>query len=79
MTKSMRRKENVDDAYYEKLYSDIASLYRLDQKSAMADGKEELGELPTMSKVLIGVLIGTWVLIGLYVGIDYVKKKKNRG
>ena len=79
VTKSMRRKENVDDAYYEKLYSDIASLYRLDQKSAMADGKEELGELPTMSKVLIGVLIGTWVLIGLYVGIDYVKKKKNRG
>ena len=79
VTKSMRRRETVDEAYYEKLYSDIASLYRLDQKSSMADGKEELGELPQMSKVLIGVLVGTWVLIGLYVAIEYVKKKKNRG
>jgi multiple sugar transport system substrate-binding protein len=79
VTKSMRRKETVDAAYYEKLYGDIASLYRLDQKSSMADGKEELGELPQMSKALIGVLVGTWALIGLYVAIEYVKKKKNRG
>ncbi len=76
VTKSMRRKETVDDAYYDKLYDDITALYRLDQKNAMADGRAELGELPTMSKVLIGVLAGVWVLIVVYVGIDAMKKLK---
>ena len=34
--------------------------------------------MPTMSKVLIGVLAGTWVLIGAYVLADMLKKKKNQ-
>lgn len=74
-TKSMRRKETVDDAYFEKLYTDISSLYRLDQKN-MATERAELGELPTVSKALIGVIVGTWVLIGIYVMSDMVKKRK---
>ena len=78
VTKSVRRKETVDDAYYEKLYADIASLYRLNQLGGAADGRQELGEMPTMSKVLIGVLAGTWVLIGAYVLADMLKKKKNQ-
>ena len=75
VTKSMRRKETVDDAYFESLYSSISSLYRLDQRD-MASEKAELGEMPTMSKALIGVLGGTWVLIGLYVAAEMVKKRK---
>ena len=78
VTKSMRRKETVDDAYYEKLYADITSLYRLNQLGGAAEGRQELGEMPTMSKVLIGVLAGTWVLIGAYVLADMLKKKKNQ-
>ncbi len=76
VTKSMRRKETVDDAYMEKLYSDITALYRLTEKNAMTNGKTDLGELPVMSKVLVGTLIGIWVLIGLYVLLDFIKRKK---
>ncbi len=77
VTKSMNRKQTVDDAYFEKLYANITALYRLNEKNAMADGEKDLGALPVMSKVLIGVLIGTWLLIGAYVLIGYIKRKKN--
>ena len=76
VTKSIRRKETVDDAYFEKLYANITALYRLDQIGSMASGRSDLGEMPMMSKVLIGVLAGTWVLIGAYVLADTLKKKK---
>ena len=75
VTKSMRRHETVDDAYFEELYSSIASLYRLDQRN-MATEKADLGELPLMSKTLIGVLLGTWIIIGIYVSLELVKKRK---
>jgi multiple sugar transport system substrate-binding protein len=74
VTKSMRRKETVDDAYFEKLYTDTVTLYKLDQKSITE--RADLGELPVMSKTLIGVLGGTWVLIGLYVVTEKIKKRK---
>ncbi len=78
VTKSMRRKETVDDAYFEKLYKDIKALYRLDEKNAMAGGQADLGELPIMSKVLIYTLVGTWCIIIIYVTVDMIKRKKNQ-
>jgi len=75
VTKSMRRKETVDDAYFDELYSNINSLYRLDQKN-MATERADLGPLPTMSVVMIGVIVSTWVLIGIYVLTETVKKRK---
>ena len=39
VVKSCRRGETVDDAYFEKLYSDVNSLYRLDQTGAAATGQ----------------------------------------
>lgn len=77
VTKSMRRKETVDDAYYEKLYSDVRSLYRLDQLEAMSDRPLALGELPTTAKYLIGSLCTVWVLIAGYVLKEVLKKCKN--
>ena len=74
VTKSMRRKETVDESYFETLYADTATLYKLDQKSIAE--RADLGELPAMSKTLIGVLGGTWVLIGLYAVTELVKKRK---
>ena len=74
VTKSMRRKETVDETYFEKLRTDTVTLYKLDQKSIAE--RADLGELPTMSKILIGVLGGTWVLIGFYVAAEMVKKRK---
>ena len=65
--KSTRRKETIDEAYFEKLYDNTASLYRLD--SISADGKAELGELPDGAKALIISLIAVWVLIGAYLAV----------
>ena len=42
----------------------------------MTNEKADLGELPTMSKVLLGTIAGTWVLIGIYVASEMVKKRK---
>ena len=55
VTKSVRRKETVDDRYMEKLFTDVNALYRLDQSSASTSGeKKDLGPLPATSKILLG-------------------------
>ena len=68
VTKSVRRKKTVDDAFIENLYSDARSLYHLDQSAAMGTdlGKRDLGKLPAASVALITALILAWVLIGIY-------------
>ena len=78
VTKSVRRKKVVDDAYIETLYSDMTSLYRLDQNDGGAEtsGKVELGPLPQTSILLLSTLAGAWALILLYVVLSAIKKKK---
>ena len=79
VTKSVKRKQEINDAYMEELYSDMISLYRLDQggvKEELSGGKAELGELPMTAKVLIGSLACAWVLIILYVIHDYRKSRQ---
>lgn len=78
--KSARRKKTVDDDFIAALYEDVTSLYRLDQ-IVEKEGEEvvtlpKLGKLPGTSKALLGILGGTWVLIGAYVVFDNIKKKK---
>ena len=75
VNKGVRRKKTVDDAFIEELFSEMTSLYRLDQ-IAGADGKVSLGELPAGSKALLWTLGLTWAGIGLYVAVDTAKKKK---
>ena len=76
VVKSTRRKETVDDAYMQKLYSDVESLYRLGQGSDASFGKKELGAMPRASVILLSTLAVTWVLILLYVGWEYLKNRK---
>ena len=78
VTKSMRRKETVDDAYFEKLKGDITALYRLDGKGAMADGKADLGELPATAKILIATLVIIWSILLISALWDAYKKRKKR-
>jgi len=75
VTKSVRRKETADEQYYEKLFADITSLYRLDN-DGVVDGKVKLGEMPAESRILIMALIAVWVLIGLYWLVGFIKKSK---
>ena len=75
--KAVRRHDTVDDAFLEALYSDMISLYRLDQISAgSSDGKQPLGALPTESALLLGSLAIIWVLMGIYVAYQWYRKKK---
>ena len=79
VTKSVRRKETVDAAYMAKLYDSVTSLYRLDQRGAMAaDGSQALGPLPAPAKALLITLGGVWVLMAVYGGVQLVKKKNRQ-
>ncbi len=78
VTKSARRNEKVDDAYYEKLYKDTASLYHLDSGMKVSTGemkKQEFGPLPTTSKVLLLLIVLTWVAIGGTYLYGFIKKR----
>ena len=77
VTKSIRRKQTVDEAYMENLYTDMTSLYRLDQIAVNGDGKKMLGKLPTEAVVLLATLAVVWILMGLYVLKEVIKKKKS--
>ena len=78
VAKSVRRKETVDAAYMEKLYDDVKSLYRLDQKSASVTGRAELGPLPKTAVILLSALGLAWLLIIVYVCREAVKLRKTR-
>ncbi len=78
VTKSINRKETVDDAYMEKLYSDMTSLYHLKGNISAAAGKAELGKLPPTAVILIASLAAAWFLIVLYVLFQTIKAGKIR-
>ncbi len=80
--KSVRRGQEVDDAYIEQLYEDVASLYRLDQLGTTdelgVEVKTDLGELPVTAVILLVSLAAAWALIVLYVVFQKVKDRKKR-
>ncbi len=78
VTKSVRRKQEVNEEYMEKLYSDVSALYRLDQSAGQStvDVGEDLGPLPMESVILLVTLAVVWLLMALYVLRTAQKKKK---
>ena len=80
--KSVRRGQEIDNEYIETLYSDITSLYRLDQlgsqNSTVSSGKADLGELPGTAVALLSALALAWALIILYVAFHMIKKRRTR-
>lgn len=78
--KGVRRKKTVDEEFISNLFSDMTSLYRLDQlelQGGAGQGEKVLGELPKTSKVLLSALLVAWALILLYGAIQLVKSKRN--
>ena len=73
VTKSVRRKQTVDEAYMEQLVTDITSLYRLDQIATVAGSGTDLGPLPTASKALLVALVCVWIVLGAVVVTRKVK------
>lgn len=68
VTKARRRKITVDDAFIDKLYNNMRSLYRLDSATAAgADTTDrDMGPLPAATRSLIIILAVIWVMIILY-------------
>ncbi len=85
--KGARRKEEMNDAYIEKQFGDVSSLYRLDQiKVVSEEGKTEENEtqepektgwdaLPDASRALLITLPCIWLLIG---GFSLYRTKKTK-
>jgi len=79
VAKSVRRKQTVDDAYLDKLFSDVMSLYRLDQLQGGVGpmNREAMGDLPRGAIVLLVCLCIAWVGIAAVAGADWLKRRKN--
>lgn len=78
VTKSVNRKETIDEAYMEKLYQDVSSLYRLQNTMQTTSDKRDLGALPPMAAALLAGLAITWLMIGAYVVQSALRNHKKR-
>ncbi|SDZ76024.1 multiple sugar transport system substrate-binding protein [Lachnospiraceae bacterium NK3A20] len=85
VVKSTRRKQAVDEAFLTKEYSQVTSLYRLNQissaaaKNAAESAKNEardLGPLPGTAKAILILLGLSWVFIAAVYGARRLRGKK---
>ncbi len=74
--KSTRRKETIDEAYMQKLFTEMTALYRLDQIEISNATKQNMGPLPGTAVLLLCMLAVAWVCIGAYCMKEAIKKKK---
>ena len=77
VTKAIRRKQTVDEAFIDKLYGEVTSLYRLDQVRTIQENQKNLGPLPAGSVALLVSLAIVWVCMGTYVVYGARKKRKS--
>ncbi len=78
VTKAARRNKTVDAAYIDELYLRMQKLYKFDEIGGVnaSDGRKELGELPLMSKVVIGIIAVTDAVLIAIVIVKKTKKSK---
>ncbi len=78
VTKAANRDKTVDAAYIDDLYLRMQKLYKFDEVGGIGetDGREELGELPAVSKVLLGVLAVTDLALVAVLLVGRRKKSK---
>jgi multiple sugar transport system substrate-binding protein len=74
--KAIERKQTVNDAFFERTFNKMVSLYKLDQFSDDGLSKQSLGELPTESKILLGTLGVVWLGLGAYYVLHAIKSRK---
>jgi len=75
VSKAVRRKKTVDDAYIDNLFKSVTDMYELNQPKGSEDTPRDLGPLPTGSKVLLESLLAVWVILGAYAIAGRAKKK----
>ena len=77
--KHARQGKKIDDAYFDKLFDETTSLYRLDQIQQTGNGAVGamyLGKMPTASIILLSSLAVCWLGIGLLFIRNCKKRKK---
>lgn len=77
VTKAVRRKKEINDAFIADLYEDVTSLYHLNESGPASAGKADLGPLPPTAAALLSCLAGAWILILVYLIRQGMKKKRN--
>ena len=77
VTKSVRRKQTVDESTIRQLYADTQALYHLDA-STPSGGKADLGPLPGTAVALLAALAGVWVLILAYLAAKVLGQKSRK-
>jgi len=78
VAKSVRRKETVDENYMQALYSDVSSLYRLDQIQTSGIHRAEFEDLPTGSVVLLLTLACVWIIMIIFIICTKIREKKHK-
>ena len=76
VTKSIRRKQTVDEEYIENLYAKMEKMYHLDSVGTQDYEKQDLGEYPAISIALLASLGAIWVSIGVYFLYGCIKKRR---
>lgn len=79
VVKSERRHETVDEAYMEKLFSDVTALYRLDSRDTTSSPDAgALGPLPKTAVVLLASLALAWCGILACAAYRWCREKRSR-
>ena len=73
VVKSARRKEVIDEEYFEKLFETA----KMNVDKTSISQKAELGEMPFVSYLLLVSLGMIWVCIFVYIILNVLKKRKN--
>lgn len=78
VTKSIRRKQTVDEAYMEKLFAEMVSLFRLDQTAAADIDVNQFDGLPPTAVILLICIGAAWIVMGVFVATGSIKRKIKR-
>ena len=78
VSKHARRKGKMNDEYIEKLYSEVTSLFQLDQIEVKSGKRTSFGELPAEAKTLLITIPCIWILLGGY-ALRTRRKKRKKG
>lgn len=76
VTKAKRRKKTVDEDFMNELFSQVTSLYRLDQSTGDSSLSSTNGPMPKASKLLIAGLLIAWIGIVGGFGYDWFKSHR---